>query len=52
MFSHAGRFNSDRSKWDTSMVTKMSFMFNTASKFDQDISSWRVFNVVLCSTVR
>ena len=37
-------FNGNISKWDTSKVTDMSYMFRESS-FNQDISKWDVSNV-------
>jgi len=39
-FGGKSTFNGDISKWDTGKVTNMWAMFNSASAFDQDISSW------------
>ena len=38
-------FNQIINSWDTSSVTNMNSMFNTASAFNQDISVWNVTNV-------
>jgi len=39
-FGDRSTFNGDISKWDTSSVTTMSYMFKGASSFNYDISSW------------
>jgi surface protein len=41
--THAG--NQDISKWDTSKVNNMSWMFREAKTFNQDIGNWNVGNV-------
>ena len=38
-------FNADISHWDTSSVTNMSLMFNSASAFNQDIGNWDTSSV-------
>lgn len=42
---NGGVFNQDISSWDTSNVTEMVSMFNSASAFNQDISFWDVSSV-------
>jgi surface protein len=38
-------FNEDISKWNTSSVTNMQYMFGTQQQFNQDISRWDVSKV-------
>jgi surface protein len=46
MFIGSTSFNdSNVTKWDTSNVTSMTNMFNTARSFNQNIGSWNVANV-------
>ena len=39
-------FNEDISKWDTSSVTTMEYMFKNCKYFNQDISGWNVSKVI------
>ena len=41
-------FNQDISRWNTSKVRDMAFMFNNATSFNQDLSGWDVSNVKEC----
>lgn len=41
----SGKFNQDVSKWNTSNITSMSYLFNGCTIFNQDISNWDVSNV-------
>ncbi|AFM05776.1 surface protein 26-residue repeat-containing protein [Bernardetia litoralis DSM 6794] len=47
MFERCEKFdgNSTINKWNTENVTNMSFMFNTASSFNQPIGKWNTENV-------
>ncbi|WP_371832637.1 BspA family leucine-rich repeat surface protein [Planktomarina sp.] len=38
-------FNQDISKWQTSKVTRMDYMFAGATAFNQDLSKWKTSNV-------
>ena len=40
------KYNGDISKWDTSNVTDMSYMFYKAYSFNQPIGDWNVSNVI------
>ena len=42
---HAYEFNDDISRWDTSNVTSMRFMFMGARQFNQSLQQWDVSNV-------
>ena len=42
MFSYAKWVNPDVSKWNTSNVTNMSYMFTGATKANPDVSNWEV----------
>ena len=44
-FKNRNKYNGDISKWDTSNVTDMSYMFQYAKEFNQPIGSWDVSNV-------
>lgn len=39
-FARRANFNGDISGWDTSAVTSMHYLFDSASAFNQDISQW------------
>merc|ERR1711971_1196925 len=45
MFSEAGAFNQDLSKWNVARVTGMRYMFAQANAFNQDLSKWNVGRV-------
>ena len=50
-FGNKSTFNGDISKWNTSQVTDMRYMFVFASAFNQDIGSWnteKVTNMGIC----
>ena len=48
MFTGAGAFNQDISKWDVSNVTDMKEMFALTVMFNQDLSGWDVSKVTDC----
>jgi surface protein len=45
-FGEATAFNGNVSNWDMSAVTNMSFMFENAIAFNQDIGSWLLKSVI------
>ncbi|WP_086244761.1 BspA family leucine-rich repeat surface protein [Campylobacter devanensis] len=45
MFFNCKEFNADISRWDTSNVKNMLFLFNGAHSFNADIGAWDVRNV-------
>ena len=45
MFYGAKLFNADISKWNTSSVKNMNFMFALTKNFNQNISNWDISNV-------
>ena len=45
MFSYAGYFHGDISKWDVANVRDMYSMFRSATSFNADISQWEVSSV-------
>lgn len=45
MFYQCEKFNQDIGDWDVGLVYDMSYMFNRASEFIQDLSRWCVRNV-------
>jgi surface protein len=47
MFWGANEFNKDISRWNTSNVTNMCYMFRVAKKFNQDIGGWNISKVSL-----
>lgn len=50
MFYGASLFNQSVTNFNTSSVLNMSYMFDSATSFDQDLSSWIVNpNVVSCT---
>ena len=44
-FGGQGTFNGDLSRWDTSHVTDMIYMFHNATLFNGDISKWETLEV-------
>ena len=45
VFCSAHAFNGDLSRWDTSNVTTMKYMFYDAQAFNGDLSGWDTSNV-------
>ena len=51
MFHEALVFNSDLSKWTTTIVENMGSMFSNAKKFNGDVSTWSMSNVISISNM-
>lgn len=48
-YKDSSRFNEDLSRWDTSRVTNMNYVFYYASSFNGNISTWNTSRVVTIS---